>query len=657
MLNLGIAYSGIQASQLAMDTVAHNIANADTPGFHRQVALLDERAPQLIQNMLLGAGVELDSIQRAQSQIIETSLTANLSERSAATATLEVLRQIESLLTPGSGSLHDRVQGFFNELERLSANPDDRVQREIVLRSASNLTAQIRSTMEELAQLRGNVAAEIRSLAESINDRSGPIAELNQTVFSALARGMQPNDQLDLRDQMVNELAEIIDVEIAQQGDAHSIVLLGGGAAMIGQFGVTVEVAQDQAGNLVIRQPGADEPLRVQGGRLAGLLAAYNDVIPDYEQRIQAFATSLMAAFDGAHATGLGTAGPFASLRGQRTVDDVTVPLAQAGAVLPVQRGELSISITEQATGQRQTISLAIDPATQSLQDIAAALSSIAHLEAIADPQSGALAIVVDSGYAFDFAGRLDTAPDASAVTGTSRATLSGAYTGTANDRLTLQVVGSGTVGLTPGLTVEVRNAAGDLLASLDVGAGYEAGTSLEIADGVRVAFGAGTLNAGGAFSTTVVADGDTSGLLAALGLNTFFTGGGASTIEVNPWLQEDSERLATSHTGQPGDIRNLLRLIGVRDQESSSLDSLTPEAFLASVTTAIGDEVRSAGLVEENVQLLGQQLEAERDRYSGVDPNEEMVRMLQLQRTFQASAKVITIASELMAELLQTVG
>jgi flagellar hook-associated protein FlgK len=657
MLNLNIAHTGLQASQLAMDTVANNIANADTEGYHRQVTALQERTPQLVQNMLLGSGVELDRIERAYSQIIENSLTANLSERSAAAATLEIVRQVESLLTPGSGSLPERVQVFFNELERLSANPDDRVQREIVLRSAVNMTSQLRTTMEGLAQLRGNVAAEIRSLVDGVNAKSGQIAELNQQVYSALARGLQPNDQLDLRGQMVNELAEVMDAELAEQGEAHSVVLLGGGTMMIGQRGINLQVTQDQAGNLTITEQGADEPLRIEGGRLAGLLAAHNTVIRDYEDRLQAFATALMTAFDRAHATGLGLNGPFDSLRSQRSIGDVTAPLDQAGALLPIEAGQLSISITDQATGERRTESLMIDPATQSLQDIATALSGIAHLEAIADSQSGTLAIVADAGYAFDFAGRLDTAADASAVTGTSRVSLSGSYTGTANDRLTFRAVGSGTIGVTEGLTVEVRNAAGSVLGTFDVGAGYEAGTSVHVVDGVRVTFTAGTLNAGDVFSTPVVADGDTSGLLAALGLNSFFVGAGASNIEVNSWLQEDSRRLATSHTGEPGDTRNLTRLVGVRYEQLTPLGSLTPEGFLASVTTAIGDQVRSAELVDEHVELLGQQLEAERDRYSGVDPNEEMIRMLHLQRAFQAAAKVITVAKQMMDELSQVIG
>jgi flagellar hook-associated protein FlgK len=299
---------------------------------------------------------------------------------------------------------------------------------------------------------------------------------------------------------------------------------------------------------------------------------------------------------------------------------------------------------------------LTIDPTTDSLQDVAAALSAIDHLQAAVDSQTGTLQIWADPGFAFDFAGRLDPTPDPSAITGSARPAISGRFSGSANAAWTFDVVGSGSVGVTPGLTVEVRDAAGSLLASLDVGRGYEAGTGLTIADGVQVAFSAGTLNAGDAFAITAVAQPDTSHLLVALGLNTFFAGTDASSIAVHPLLLQAPELLAVARSGQSGDVDNLLRLIAARDTKLATLSAQTPEEFLAWTTGTVGDRVRSAELVFDQVELLGQQLDAERSSYSAVDPNEEMVRLVQLQQAFQAAAKLITVANETMAELLQTI-
>ncbi len=557
MLDLSIAYSGLRVSQLAMNVAANNIANVNTPGYHRQVVRPVEASPQEIANLLLGSGVDLEQIQRLRHQLLESALTANLSEQKSAAAGLEILQQVEALLSPGSGSLQDRVETFFNELERLTARPDDDLQRAIVIRSAEAMTSAIRSLMDGFGSLRNGVAAEAQSLVDTINARAVEISDLNNQIGQALARGLQPNDQLDRRDQLVNELAEIIDAEVARQGANHDVVVLGAGTAIIGEKPVPLQLSRDPAGQLELRQPGWDDPVHAVGGRLAGLLAAHNEMLARFENQIQTFTASLVQAMDRVHATGLGLTGPLTELRGSRSVTDVAAPLSTAGLAFPVSRGELFFSVTNLTSGQRQGFSLGVDPETQSLQDVAAAISALPHLQGIVDTATGMLTIQAESGFAFDFAGRLDTSPDASAVSGTARATLSGAYQGASNDTWTFQVLGGGSVGVTSGLQVAVRNTAGDLVATLNVGKGYEAGTRLEVADGVQIAFGPGTFNAGDAFSTRVASEGDTSGILAALGLNTFFAVPAPPTSRSAPpcgkirrgWRRPPPDSAATSRT------------------------------------------------------------------------------------------------------------
>ena len=82
--------------------------------------------------------------------------------------------------------------------------------------------------------------------------------------------------------------------------------------------------------------------------------------------------------------------------------------------------------MTDVTTGQRSLASVDIDPATDSLTDVAAAIDAIDHLQAFVDPQTGLLSIQSESGYAFDLVGRLETTPDTSAVTGTSNVSLGG---------------------------------------------------------------------------------------------------------------------------------------------------------------------------------------------------------------------------------------
>src|SRR4029078_2793278 len=100
----------------------------------------------------------------------------------------------------------------------------------------------------------------------------------------------------------------------------------------------------------------------------------------------------------------------------------------------------------------------------------------------------------------------------------------------------------------------------------LDIGQGYEPGKPLQVADGVTVQLASGSVNNGDTFSTTVVANADTAGILGALGIGAFFQGNSAGTIAVAPELQADPARLAASRTGDAADTSNLARMAALRD-------------------------------------------------------------------------------------------
>lgn len=656
-MSLPIGYSAIRANQIALDTTANNIANANTPGYHRQVVRFRSRAPVEIDNLVLGTGVDAARIQRLRNQLVEQALTANVSERAEAAGTLEVLRQIESMFTPGTGSLHDRLQTFFNELQKLDARPSDVSQRRVVLQNAVSLAKEFQSLTARLATLRNEVAREIDQRVVQVNDLAKNIANLNRKIRLARARGLEANDLLDHRDQLVNELAEFVEAVPAEQGQNHPVVLLGDGSVLIGEQPPVLEVTTDDAGRIAVSQSGWDRTVRLDSGRLGALLSAHNGLIGDFQSGLDSLATSLMEAVDSVHATGLGATGAFEVLRGQRSVADVTAPLAELESSLAIRTGQLFVSMTDVATGERRSFSIDVDPTVQSLQDVATALSGIDHLQAMVDAQTGSLTILAEPGFAFDFAGRLETAPDLSSVTGTSQARLSGTYTGNANDRYEFEALNGGTVGVTEGLTVQVRDSASQVVATLNVGRDYEPGTLIEVADGVFVSFDSGTLSVGDRFSTPVTAASDTTGILTALGLNTFFSGTSAADIRVNPSLLDNPDRLALSQSGEPGDTANLRRLLEARDARLIARGTQTFEQYLAGLTADIGGRVQDMSIVSENLDLLGDNLQAERQALSGVDPNEEMVRLLQFQRSFQAAAKLISIVDETTDDLLRTIG
>ena len=267
--------------------------------------------------------------------------------------------------------------------------------------------------------------------------------------------------------------------------------------------------------------------------------------------------------------------------------------------------------------------------------------------------QSGTLSILAQPGYAFSFAPQLSSVPDTQTITGTTTVQVGGAYTGGANGALNFKVVGSGTVGVTPNLTLAVQDSAGNTVASLNIGQGYQPGSALTVANGVTVQLASGTANDGDSFSVTTVAQPDTAGILPALGLDTFFSGSNAGDIAVNPDLLADPDQFAGSLTGQPGDGANVSNMAALGNAPLLANGTQTLQQSFDNLIGAVGSGVQDATQQQSAQQAVGQSLQTQQQSVSGVDPNAELVQLVQSQQSYQLAAHYISVLDQTVASLL----
>jgi flagellar hook-associated protein 1 FlgK len=652
IVNFSAGLSALRVNQQVLDLLGHNIANINTPGYHRQEPLL---AARFVPENPIGFGVELTTIRRLRDGVLEQAIRQNAGELAFVSSRLSRLREVETILGSGSGSLREALDEFFNRLEELAVRPADLTQRRLVLDAADRLAKRFHQVADQLNELREGITAEVQTALQQANALTKQIAELNGRIAQALARGSPANDAQDRRDQLIQELAQLVGVQVIEQPLGQVNVLVGGNLVVSGSEAVELRQVIDSENRLLIFAGTSAEPVTLPGGRLAGLLQTRNQTLADFRQRLDELARVLMREFDAIHARGLGLAGPFTFLAGTRSVSHVDIFLDRADTAWPIRNGTVYVSITNLATGQRTLHAVSVQPSAQTLAQLASAFSSVPHLQAIADPQTRTLKFLAEPGYAFDFAGRLPTQP-ATSITGTAQPSVSGTYTGTVNDTYTFKALTSGTIGVTPNLTLEIRNSAGQVLGTVQVGQGYAPGTAIPAVDGLLVQLSAGTLNAGDSFQVPVIAEPDTAGLLSALGLNTLFTGKDAATVAVQPDVLADPARLAISRTGAPAEAGRLREMLALRSQVVFPGSGLTLAGFYDRMVADIGAQVQSAAEVEDHLHAVGQQLQAEQQAVSGVDPNEELVRLLQHQRAFQLAARYISVVNDTLDELLRIV-
>jgi len=355
-----------------------------------------------------------------------------------------------------------------------------------------------------------------------------------------------------------------------------------------------------------------------------------------------------LGSFGGTRATLAGTnEGPFALSDGDELV--VTVD-GGAGQTVTFDAGEFA----DIAAATAEEIVAVIEAETTGVR--ASVLEGRLVLQSDTDGSGGSIEVangVGDPVGAIGLPTTLDTGSD-SGVGVTS----SGAYTGAADRNLLFVAGGNGEIGVTGGLTIDVFDESGILIRTLDVGDGYVPGEPIEVVDGIEIAFGEGAISAdaGDRFVVEAVSDSDTGGFLAAVGLNAFFEGSDAASIDVADVIRDDPGQVAGGRSGAPGDNANFLRLIELQGREIASLDHETLEGFFGDLVADVGaDGLRATEFFDAQSSLTAF-LDQQRDSVSGVSLDEEAINLLQFQRAFEAATRFIGAVDATMVELLSIV-
>lgn len=656
-MSFSTGLSSLRAHQTALSVVGNNIANASTEGFRREEVIFTENPHVQIGGFSIGTGVSVNDIRGAGDAILEEAILDNTSQNATLNAQFDAVRQLEALFLPGTGNIQERMSDLFLDMERLSAIPTDATLRSAVVHSADRLAQEVNRVSGQLDDLISNAETQLDGTIAEINELSAKISSLNTEILDRKNQGLNAPGLVNQRDLFLKELATLIDVEKRVSPAGQETYLMGGGMFTVDSGLTNMELIRNADGELEVWKDGCDTPFKITGGKLGGIFEQINGDggIGHVRNLIDEFTVALTAALDTAHATGVGIGGAHTNLTSGRRIAESDVPISLVETITPVSAGTLYISVTDETTGTNTLEQIAFDPDIHSLDDFATSVSAIDHLSASVD-SLGRISITAESGYSFDFTGNLQSFPDASSITGTTVPEISGRYGGQENELLRFEFLGSGTIGVTENLQVAVIDQANQTVRVLDVGTEYEPGSKLVVGDGVEVTFTTGTANVGDSFQVQTVGQPDETGVLTATGLNTLFVGRNANTLAINPIIAENPSKLATTSNGEPSDNRNLHRMLSVREDRLLRDGTLTLEQFLSDLVADIGNEAleleRDIASNEEHTAFL----EGELESISGVDVNEELAKMLQYQRAYQAAARYIAAIDETLQDLLQIV-
>jgi len=558
---LQIGRSAMTAAQAALQVAGNNMANAATPGYHRQsVSLVPSLSEQLTNRAHVGTGVRLSGIHREIDTALQAHFRDAVSQEHHDLIAQQFLTSLEALQNElTDADVSSLLSTFFNSFSELANNPGDHALRTLVVQQGRTLAGRLNELRGNYADLRAEADRALGANITKANDILDQLVYVNQQIVTAEGGAGEIGTLRDQRDRLLDELSQYLDISVIEHPNGQVDVLSNSTPILLGGVsrGLAVRTeADDSETTLTVRVRDDGTLLQINSGSIGSLLNQRDENIQPAIDDLDSFAGQLIFQVNRAHSQGQGQSA-FTSVEGTYAIDDDTVNLNAAGAGLPfdIANGSFFVHVRHAASGITTTHEIHVDGNADSLQDL---INEINAVVAVPNVAAG-------------------------------------------------------------------MNAANQF--TLTAAAGYE----MSFSD-------------------------DTSGALAALGINTYFTGEDAADIDVNEVLVADSTKLAAGAGNIAGSNATALAIADLQNASLSELNNKSLRQFWQESVDALGVKTDAANNAVNASALVRESLNAQVQAVSGVSLDEESINLLTFQRQFQAAARFINTIDETLQTLLSIV-
>ena len=557
---LQLASNSLISTQVGLQVIGNNIANANTPGYTRQDVIYVPAATQLVGTLPLGLGVQIQAIIQQTDRFVTERLRGATSDVENPESQKQTYLKLEAIIGELSDTdLSSSLNRFFASIHDVLNQPEDLATRNLAALQGQRLTQDIVRFDERVRQIREDTNESIAATANDINRLTSEIAELNVQIVATESASGGMSDAGGLRDNRstaLKKLSELIGIRSVEQESGAVTVFANGDFLVFDGRARPVSVVYNEDRGLsaaTINITDSDSPLDSSTGRLAGLYSARDTILGDFLDSLDDFTKKLVFEFNKIYSSGQGLTG-YSNVQSEFYVNDVDAALDNAGLDFTPVNGTLQVLVKNKRTGLTTTTDVRVDlnglDDDTSLQDLTDQLDAIDGISATINPNRG-LTINSDSQVLeFSFAN-------------------------------------------------------------------------------------------------------DTSGILAALGINTFFSGSTSTQVSVSQAVLDDPTKFAASQTGIGQDSDNAVVLAGLAIQPLEATGGLSLSSYYERFTGDVFQASAAMQGVNDGFRTFQATLEGQHLGISGVNIDEQAVKMIQHQRAFQASAKLVATLNELMDTLI----
>lgn len=639
LYNIGI--TGLNAAQAALITTGHNISNAATPGFSRQQVILGTNDAQLTGAGFFGQGARVETVRRIYDQFLTAQVMEAQTQGAEYSVYADQIGALDNLLADSQAGLSPTMSDFFSALQNVSSSPTSLASRQAAISSAQSMTARFNALDMRLDQIREGINGEISGTVAQINELASQVARYNDKLVvaqSTTGSNRLANDMLDARDTMITQLNELVRVTQLQQSDGSINLFIGNGQPIVvggNAFNLTAassleeirrtEVTYTAPGGATLRM----QEDSISGGKLGGLLAFRRDTLDEAQNALGRIAIGMTERFNAQHLLGqdlngaLGTAF-FNTLSGN------ALPASTNSTVAAAQ---VNVTIDNSTHLTTSDYRLTYDGVAYTLSRLADGQSwSAATLGAL--PPSGS-----PQGFTLDSGATTLAAGDSFLIQPTRN--------GAADIRTLLKDPRMLAVAMPVSTAAALTNSGSASISSGEV----SSTTGLPLAADITLTFDAvnNRFNVTGGPGGTLAYDPNTD----SAGRSYTFAGQGGFTFEMSGLPRNGDTFVVKINSGGQGDNRNLLALTALQDEKTLAGGTTGFQGAYAQMVATVGSQAREVKVNQSAQSILLARVTESQQSVSGVNLDEEAANLLRYQQAYQASGKIIEMASRLFDTLL----
>jgi flagellar hook-associated protein 1 FlgK len=306
---LAMAKRSLMSQQWAQMITGHNISNVNTPGYSRQRPELEAFGrPLQVPGGLIGMGSDVIEITRMRNRYLDQQVLTEQQNNGFLQFQSMGLSQVETILGETSGGgLSGVLDEFWTSWSDVANDPENSAARVALQMKGQELSQNLNSVFQNLQSQRRDLDFQLSGMVGQINQMAAQIANLNVAISDAASQGQMPNDLMDQRDVLVEQLSNLANVQTQDEGDGTMTVWLGGQNLVYRDTHQALALQEMPGSGDILHQviwQGNGQAVNFQSGQVAGLLLVRDQAIPELMSGLDQFAVGLAQNVNTLHQTG-----------------------------------------------------------------------------------------------------------------------------------------------------------------------------------------------------------------------------------------------------------------------------------------------------------------------------------------------------------------